>query len=103
MVTARSTRSTTGRRRGLQAAQIPTEFLAESASPPQVAVLGLTFEAGTNDLRESPATRLIEALRERGVCDIRVHDPTARTADNLIVATSGPHIGPSTGLASPEP
>src|SRR5438477_12887461 len=60
-----------------QAAQIPTEFLAESVSPPQVAVLGLTFEAGTNDLRESPAIRLIEALRERGVCDIRVHDPTA--------------------------
>ncbi len=40
-----------------------------------VAALGLTFKAGTDDLRESPALRVLDTLAERGAI-IRAYDPT---------------------------
>jgi UDPglucose 6-dehydrogenase len=40
-----------------------------------VGVLGLTFKAGTDDLRESPSLRVIEVLRELGAT-IQAFDPT---------------------------
>lgn len=41
-----------------------------------VAVLGLAFKPGTDDIRESRAIRLVEKLLERGA-RVRVHDPKA--------------------------
>jgi UDPglucose 6-dehydrogenase len=41
-----------------------------------VGALGLTFKAGTDDLRESPALRILGELRDRGAT-IRAYDPTA--------------------------
>jgi UDPglucose 6-dehydrogenase len=40
-----------------------------------VGALGLTFKAGTDDLRESPSLAVIERLRELGA-DVRAYDPT---------------------------
>ncbi|MDJ0768711.1 MAG: UDP-glucose/GDP-mannose dehydrogenase family protein [Ilumatobacter sp.] len=40
-----------------------------------VGVLGLTFKAGTDDLRESPSLRVIDGLRSRGAA-VRAYDPT---------------------------
>lgn len=40
-----------------------------------VGALGLTFKAGTDDLRESPALAIIEELRARGA-QVRAFDPT---------------------------
>jgi len=40
-----------------------------------VGALGLTFKAGTDDLRESPAIAIIEVLRSRGA-RVRAFDPT---------------------------
>jgi UDP-N-acetyl-D-mannosaminuronate dehydrogenase len=40
-----------------------------------VAVWGLTFKAGTDDLRESPALEVIDRLLARGAV-VRAHDPT---------------------------
>ena len=45
----------------------------------QVALLGLTFKAGTDDLRESPAIRLGNALLARGAW-VRAFDPVALQA-----------------------
>lgn len=42
----------------------------------QVAVLGLTFKAGTDDIRHSPAVALVAALVDRGAF-VTVHDPIA--------------------------
>jgi UDPglucose 6-dehydrogenase len=41
-----------------------------------VGALGLTFKAGTDDLRESPALRILRVLHDRGAT-IRAYDPTA--------------------------
>jgi UDPglucose 6-dehydrogenase len=41
-----------------------------------VGVLGLTFKAGTDDLRESPSLRVISTLRQMGAI-VRAYDPTA--------------------------
>jgi UDPglucose 6-dehydrogenase len=42
-----------------------------------VAAWGLTFKAGTDDLRDSPAIKILEMLRNAGA-KIRAFDPTAR-------------------------
>ncbi|MEJ7799074.1 MAG: UDP-glucose/GDP-mannose dehydrogenase family protein [Ilumatobacter sp.] len=41
-----------------------------------IGALGLTFKAGTDDLRESPSLRILDTLRGRGA-SIRAYDPTA--------------------------
>lgn len=43
-----------------------------------VAAWGLTFKAGTDDLRDSPAIKILTMLRDAGAV-IRAYDPTART------------------------
>jgi UDPglucose 6-dehydrogenase/GDP-mannose 6-dehydrogenase len=40
----------------------------------RIAVLGLAFKPGTDDMRESPALKLIERLRRHGA-QVRAHDP----------------------------
>jgi UDPglucose 6-dehydrogenase len=41
-----------------------------------IAVWGLAFKEGTDDLRESPAVAVVDMLVERGA-DVRAHDPAA--------------------------
>jgi UDPglucose 6-dehydrogenase/GDP-mannose 6-dehydrogenase len=43
----------------------------------RLAVLGLAFKPGTDDMRESPAIPILEELTEAGA-DIRAYDPVAR-------------------------
>lgn len=45
----------------------------------RIAVMGLTFKAETDDMRESPALAIITALRREGA-QIRVHDPRGMEA-----------------------
>ncbi|MEL7300588.1 MAG: UDP-glucose/GDP-mannose dehydrogenase family protein [Pseudomonadota bacterium] len=48
----------------------------------RVAVLGLAFKPGTDDLRESPALELIAALRDEGV-EVKAHDPAVTRRTNI--------------------
>ncbi|CAN5895775.1 UDP-glucose/GDP-mannose dehydrogenase family protein [soil metagenome] len=43
-----------------------------------IAVLGLSFKPGTDDIRDAPALRVIEELQAEGA-NIRAHDPAAMT------------------------
>jgi UDPglucose 6-dehydrogenase len=42
----------------------------------KIGILGLAFKAGTDDIRESPALRIVKMLLEEGA-RLRVHDPQA--------------------------
>lgn len=64
----------------------------------RVAVLGLTFKAGTDDLRESPALRLAERLVARGA-QVVAFDPVATDRAVAQLAASGVHVE---GAASAE-
>lgn len=54
----------------------------QEAGARRVAVLGLSFKAGTDDLRESPVLALIRDLWQDGV-DVLVHDPDVRPEEML--------------------
>jgi UDPglucose 6-dehydrogenase len=48
--------------------------LGESVKGKRIAILGLTFKAETDDMRESPAIDIIAGLQSEGA-DVAVHDP----------------------------
>jgi GDP-mannose 6-dehydrogenase len=63
----------------------------------KVAVLGLSFKAGTDDLRESPLIQLIKRLLGEG-CEIRVWDPNVSMwqlmgTNRRFIEEAIPHIG----------
>jgi UDPglucose 6-dehydrogenase len=72
-----------------------------ASSKPVVAIWGLTFKAGTDDLRESPSLKIISRLIESGV-SIRAYDPTqigvsnaisrVKNFDSSISACAGAHV-----------
>lgn len=55
-----------------------------------VAVFGLAFKAGTNDMRNSRALKVIDRLEKEGVV-LRVHDPQARIHDARVVYFEDPY------------
>jgi UDPglucose 6-dehydrogenase len=57
----------------------------------RVALLGLTFKAGTDDLRESPAIRLGGALLERGA-SVAAFDPLALDSGVALLTRGGPDV-----------
>jgi UDPglucose 6-dehydrogenase len=58
----------------------------------RVAVLGLTFKANTDDLRESPALRLAERLAARGA-QVVAYDPVATERGLAQLAAGGVTVG----------
>lgn len=50
-----------------------------SSKKKRIAVIGLAFKQGTDDLRESPMVRLVEALIGKG-CAVCVYDPNVNLA-----------------------
>ena len=59
----------------------------------RVAVLGLTFKAGTDDLRDSPSLDIIRRLRSRGA-EVTAYDPMISTR-----AHGEQHEGPLEGMS----
>jgi UDPglucose 6-dehydrogenase len=62
-----------------------------------VAVLGLAFKPGTDDTRESPSLRIVQALEAEGV-HLRLHDPQAM---QLLQKTLRPREGNLAYCATP--
>src|SRR5258708_2650372 len=54
----------------------------------KLAVLGLAFKGGTDDVRESPAIAIVEALLREGA-QVRVYDPAATAKARLIIPKDG--------------
>jgi len=62
--------------------------VARGIQTPRVALWGVTFKGGTNDVRDSPALDLLRAL-ERQQIQLHVHDPGVDQAARTGVATAG--------------
>ena len=84
--------------------RIAMRIVAEAksvSSKPVVTIWGLTFKAGTDDLRESPSLKIISRLVKSGV-SIRAYDPTqigvnnaiaqVKNFDSSISACAGAHV-----------
>ena len=56
-----------------------SQRLGQNLRGSQVAAWGLSFKAETDDMRESPALSLIDAILEAGA-SVRAHDPKAMEA-----------------------
>jgi UDPglucose 6-dehydrogenase len=54
----------------------------------RVGVLGMTFKAGTNDMRDSPALRLARLLAARGA-QLALYDPTSTEAARAMLEAEG--------------
>src|SRR5262249_50010252 len=68
----------------------------ESSGHKRVGILGLSFKAGTDDLRESPMVTIVDILHARGY-DIRIYDPYVSIAalggaNKQYITQSIPHI-----------
>lgn len=62
-------------------AQKVLDAIGNNAADGHVAALGLTFKAGTDDLRDSPAIEVLSRVRDAGV-KIKAYDPAVLTHDN---------------------
>jgi UDPglucose 6-dehydrogenase len=56
----------------------------------EIAVLGLAFKAGTDDLRRSPALAVVGGLREAGAF-VRGYDPLVSSVEGIEVTRSAEH------------
>lgn len=70
------------------------QVLGRSLAGARVGLLGLTFKAGTDDLRESPALRLAEVLVGRGA-QVTAFDPVATQSGVDQLARAGISIRPA--------
>jgi UDPglucose 6-dehydrogenase len=54
----------------------------------KLAVLGLAFKGGTDDIRESPAIEVVKSLLKEG-CEIRAYDPAAAERAREVLPVRG--------------
>lgn len=68
--------------------ELAFEIIAATGSK-RVGILGLSFKAGTDDLRHSPMVEVVERLIGKGY-DVRIHDPNVEFA--ALVGANREHI-----------
>ena len=54
-------------------------LLSGSVKGETIGILGLAFKPFTDDVRDTPAARIIECLKRRGVTSVMAYDPLAET------------------------
>jgi UDPglucose 6-dehydrogenase len=64
----------------------------------RVGVLGLAFKAGTDDVRDSPAIALVEALLAAGA-EVAVHDPVAMEHARTVLGSRVAYAPPGDGFS----
>lgn len=57
----------------------------------KIAVLGLSFKSGSDDIRNSPSVKLVEILKDTGA-QVLVHDPYVKDTLSLIEVLESPDI-----------
>ena len=57
----------------------------------RIAVLGISFKAGSDDVRNSPSAKLVELLKGTGA-EILVHDPYVKDTASLSDALTSPEV-----------
>ena len=57
----------------------------------KITVLGLSFKAGSDDIRDSPSVKLVNILQSVGAI-VTVHDPYVKTTSDLSSALSSPDV-----------
>jgi len=57
----------------------------------KIAVLGLSYKAGSDDLRQSPSAKLVEILKSKGA-KVLVHDPHVKGTHTLNEVLNSPDI-----------
>ena len=70
------------------------QALGRSVQAARVAVLGLTFKAGTDDIRESPALRIVVQLASRGAV-VSIYDPKGAASSVAFLSRKGIDIVPA--------
>jgi GDP-mannose 6-dehydrogenase len=70
--------------------------LIQSTQQRKIGVLGISFKAGTDDMRESPVVRIVETLHGKGY-EVKVYDPyvsvaSVRGANRNYILKVIPHI-----------
>lgn len=64
-------------------AQKVLDAIDPSLTDTHIAALGLTFKAGTDDLRESPAVEILRRVRAAGI-KVRAYDPAVLPGENRL-------------------
>lgn len=72
-------------------ARLAPEATSSVLADARIAVWGLTFKAGTDDLRHSPALQVIARLRRQGAAVV-AYDPTQPDADSEPLASLGVEV-----------
>jgi len=57
----------------------------------KITVLGISFKAGSDDLRNSPSLKLVEILKNTGA-QVRVHDPFVKNTEDIQSVLQSPDL-----------
>ncbi|GLZ28577.1 UDP-glucose 6-dehydrogenase [Lentzea sp. NBRC 105346] len=66
-------------------------YLAAGTGPVRIGVLGLTFKANTDNLRESPALAVTRTLISLGA-EVTAYDPTVSRLPNVLTVNDAHHV-----------